>query len=100
MSRFACPSEVRLQTMRVRPTGFDCSADASERSFGTLPPAAGFTEVSGRGLGQYDVRSTCATATAADKSNADAASAATYAIRSTKPRIKPIPSAGTPGPAV
>src|SRR3954466_275785 len=47
MSRFAFFSEVGRQTMRVRPAGFDWSADASERSFGTLPPAAGLTEVSG-----------------------------------------------------
>src|SRR5205823_2504526 len=33
-------------------------------ALGTLPPAAGCTDRSGAGLGQYAVRSTCATATA------------------------------------
>ena len=52
MSRFACFREPFWQTTRVLPGGFALSADASERAFGTLPPAAGLTEVSGFGSGQ------------------------------------------------
>src|SRR4051795_7711768 len=61
-------SESLLHTTRVSPTRRRSSAEASERGLGTLPPAAGFTDVSGRGSGQYDVRSTWATATPAGPS--------------------------------
>src|SRR3954454_21269791 len=65
MSRCACFSEPFWQTTRVTPGGLILSAEASERTFGTLPPAAGLTEVSGLGSGQNAVRSTCAAAVAA-----------------------------------
>ena len=44
--------------LRVTPGGFVFSAEASVRTFGTLPPAGGLTEVSGLGSGQKAVRST------------------------------------------
>src|SRR5437764_10823664 len=62
MLAFASASDALWQTTRVLPGPLPLSADASERAFGTFPPAAGWTEVSGRGLGQQAVRSTCATA--------------------------------------
>src|SRR4051812_6429398 len=65
MSRCACFSEPFWHTTRVTPGGFVLSAEASERTFGTFPPAAGLTEVSGFGSGQKAVRSTCAVAVAA-----------------------------------
>src|SRR3954469_15744466 len=65
MSRFATLSEFAWQTTRVDPGGRFFSADASVRTFGTLPPAAGLTDVSGFGSGQKAVRSTWADAVAA-----------------------------------
>src|SRR5690348_17056958 len=62
MSARASLSESAWQTTRVRQGAESFSAEASERAFGTAPPAAGCTEVSGAGSGQYDVRSTCANA--------------------------------------
>jgi hypothetical protein len=59
----ALRSEFDLQTTYVSPRARLLSADASPRAFGTLPPAAGFTLRSGAGLGQYELRSTCPTAT-------------------------------------
>ena len=56
--------ELGWQTTRVSPRQRLRSADASERALGTLPPAAGETEVSGAGSGQYAGRSTCAAAEA------------------------------------
>jgi hypothetical protein len=52
MSRFTRASELGWQTTRVVPTALRSSAERSERTFGTLPPAAGVTPVSGRGSGQ------------------------------------------------
>src|SRR4051794_38846613 len=66
-ARVSC-SESGLHTTRVSPTRRRSSAEASERAFGTRPPAAGLTDVSGRGSGQYDVRSTWATAAVAGAS--------------------------------
>src|SRR4051812_40011555 len=98
MSRFACASESVLHTTRVTPGGLALRVEASERATGTLPPAAGFTELSGPGFGQYAVRSTCATATAATASRAAAASAPAQAIRPAKPRInRPLPMAPAAG---
>src|SRR2546423_14115992 len=94
MSRFAFPSEPFWQTTRVVPGGFELSVDARERALGTLPPAAGFTEVSGFGFGQYDVRSTCAIATAAIASSTTTANVIAQAIRPAKPSInRPLPMA-------
>ena len=50
--RIAFFSEPGLQTTRVEPRGLRLSAVNRLRAFGTLPPAAGLTEVSGAGLGQ------------------------------------------------
>src|SRR3954466_8792803 len=75
MSLFRRFSESFLHTPRVLPGGFVLSAEASVRTFGTLPPAAGFTDVSGFGYGHNAVRSTCANAAGA--SARDATSAAT-----------------------
>src|SRR5690242_2471984 len=64
MSARARFSEPEWHTTSTR-TPFGClafAAEESERSFGTLPPAAGWTRVSGFGFGQYEVRSTCASA--------------------------------------
>jgi hypothetical protein len=58
IDRSARLSDPRWQTTTVLPRGFARSADASVRAFGTLPPAAGLTLVSGAGFGQYEVRST------------------------------------------
>src|ERR671918_1008765 len=63
IERVASRSEFDLQTTYVSPRALLLSADARPRAFGTLPPAAGFTLVSAAGLGQYDPRSTSATAT-------------------------------------
>src|SRR5438128_1716972 len=61
MLRLARFSDPGWQTTRVLPPfGSALRADASERAFGTAPPAAGLTDVSGAGFGQYEVRSTCA----------------------------------------
>jgi hypothetical protein len=49
IARFSDP---RWHTTRVLPRAFTLSADASVRAFGTFPPAAGLTVVSGDGLGQ------------------------------------------------
>jgi hypothetical protein len=49
IARFSDP---RWQTTRVSPRAFALSADASVRGFGTFPPAAGLTAVSGDGFGQ------------------------------------------------
>src|SRR3954452_19966571 len=100
MSRFALASEPFWHTTRVMPGGLALSVEASERGFGTLPPAAGFTELSGPGLGQYAVRSTCATATAAAASRAAAAKVAAQAIRPAKPRIKKTPVRWAPARGV
>src|SRR3954463_13154441 len=80
MSFFRRFSESFLHTTRVLPGGFVLSAEASVRTFGTLPPAAGFTDVSGFGSGQYAVRSTCANAAAATASDATIASTTTPTI--------------------
>ena len=52
IERFAFLSDARWQTTRVFPRGFARSAEARLRAFGTLPPAAGFTLLSGAGSGQ------------------------------------------------
>jgi hypothetical protein len=52
MSLFALASDVVKHTTRVVPGGLALSVDASERAMGTLPPAAGFEDLSGFGLGQ------------------------------------------------
>ncbi len=52
MARFSRRIESPWQTTRVFPGGFVFRAEASERIFGTLPPAAGLTLVSGAGSGQ------------------------------------------------
>jgi hypothetical protein len=54
--------------MRTLPGPLPVTAEASDRAFGTLPPAAGFTDLSGRGSGQYDGRSRCASASAGNAS--------------------------------
>src|SRR4051795_9640726 len=64
MSSRASVIEFGLQTTRVVPGALASSAEASERALGTLPPAAGVTVVWGRGSGQYEVRSTWASAVA------------------------------------
>ncbi len=87
MSRLSCFRESCWHTTRVLPGGFALSAEASVRAFGTLPPAAGLTDVSGFGSGQYDVRSTCASATAAHAIRHAAASTAVNAPRPISPRI-------------
>src|SRR3954447_843358 len=86
MSRFAWASEPCRHTTRVFPGGFALSDEASDRTLGTLPPAAGLTEVSGLGFGQNAVRSTCANATAAHAIAPPAASPAAQAARPTTPR--------------
>src|SRR3954447_20846802 len=91
MSCLALAREPVLQTTRVVPGGLALSVDASERAAGTLPPAAGFTELSGPGFGQYDVRSTCASAAVASASTATAANVAAHPIRPAKPRINEPP---------
>src|ERR687895_1275490 len=63
IERIALRTEFDLQTTYVSPRALLLSADASPRAFGTLPPAAGVTLRSGAGLGQYELRSTWATAT-------------------------------------
>src|SRR3954447_22282096 len=75
MSLPASFSEFVLHTTRVVPGGFVLSAEASVRTFGTLPPAAGFTDVSGFGSGQNAVRSTCASAAVASAREATSAAA-------------------------
>src|SRR5947208_2849326 len=72
MPAVAVRSESGRQTTRVVPRAGD-SAEASVRALGTWPPAGGVTLVSGRGSGQYDVRSTCAIAGAAAPRSASAA---------------------------
>jgi hypothetical protein len=57
MSRVARAKEPAWQTTRVVPGRLASSADRSDRTFGTAPPAAGETPVSGRGSGQKAVRS-------------------------------------------
>src|SRR3954468_5659291 len=52
ISRFTLASEPFWHTTRVVPGGLALSVEASERAVGTLPPAAGFTELSGPGFGQ------------------------------------------------
>src|SRR5687768_8756902 len=49
---FASFSDLPLQTTRTSPGPLPVTAEASERAFGTLPPAGGETEVSGAGSGQ------------------------------------------------
>src|SRR3954451_6674440 len=80
MSFFRRFSESFLHTTRVVPGGFVLSAEASVRTFGTLPPAAGFTDVSGFGLGQNAVRSTWANAAVASAIDATIASMTTRTI--------------------
>jgi hypothetical protein len=58
IDRIARFSDPRWHTTRVSPRAFLLSADASERAFGTFPPAAGVTLLSGAGSGQYELRST------------------------------------------
>src|SRR4051812_5326348 len=72
MSALAVRSESGRQTTRVSPGALLSSAEASERIFGTPPPAGGVTLVSGRGSGQYDVRSTWAVAGGVRASRASA----------------------------
>src|SRR4051812_32711754 len=74
MSLLASFSEFVLQTTRVVPGGFVFSAEARVRTFGTLPPAAGFTDGSGFGFGQNAVRSTWAVAAVASAIDATIAS--------------------------
>jgi hypothetical protein len=50
--------EPRWHTTRVSPRALALSAEPSVRGFGTVPPAAGLTLVSGAGSGQYELRST------------------------------------------
>ncbi len=52
IDRTAFLREARWHTTRVLPRGFAFSAEARLRAFGTLPPAAGFTVLSGAGSGQ------------------------------------------------
>jgi hypothetical protein len=52
IERIARLNEPRWQTTRVSPRALRRSADASERAFGTFPPAAGVTLLSGAGSGQ------------------------------------------------
>src|SRR5919106_2979134 len=52
IERFSLRTEFGLQTTYVSPRALRRSADASPRAFGTLPPAAGVTLVSGAGSGQ------------------------------------------------
>jgi hypothetical protein len=52
IERVAFLSDARWHTTRVLPGGFARSAEARLRAFGTLPPAAGFTLLSGAGSGQ------------------------------------------------
>src|ERR687898_154515 len=52
IERLAFFNDARWHTTRVLPGGFARSAEARLRAFGTLPPAAGFTLVSGAGSGQ------------------------------------------------
>src|SRR3954471_4419695 len=87
MSLFRRFSESFLHTTRVVPGGFVLSADASVRTFGTLPPAAGLTDVSGLGSGQYAVRSTCAKAAVASAS--EATSVATSPAIQLRPATNP-----------
>src|SRR3954451_14637323 len=86
MSRLAFTSEPFWHTTRVLPGGFVFSAEASERTLGTLPPAAGLTEVSGLGSGQNAVRSTCANAATVHAIATAAAMIAAQAARPNKPR--------------
>src|SRR3954470_9807411 len=87
MSLFANFSEFFLHTTRVVPGGLVFSAEASVRTFGTLPPAAGFTDVSGFGSGQNAVRSTCANAAVASAS--EATTVATSPAIQLRPATKP-----------
>ncbi len=90
MSLRARASEPEPQTTRVFPGGAALSADASERSFGTCPPAAGFALWSGRGSGQYAVRSMWASDGAAEM--AVTAAAANEAAQSRFRRRMVIPA--------
>src|SRR5215210_7258307 len=58
MERMARFSEPRWHTTRVSPRAFALSAEPSVRAFGTFPPAAGLTLLSGAESGQYELRST------------------------------------------
>ena len=58
------------QTTRTFPGPLPVTALVSDRAVGTLPPAAGLTEVSGAGSGQYDGRSRCAIDTAGNTPSA------------------------------
>src|SRR5215212_4273667 len=72
MAAFASFSESDWQTTRVSPGARRSSAEASERAFGTAPPAHGVTVQSGAGSGQYPERSTCADAPAGSASSVTA----------------------------
>ena len=52
IERVAFFSDAFWQTTRVFPRGLARSAEDRLRAFGTLPPAAGFTLLSGAGSGQ------------------------------------------------
>jgi hypothetical protein len=58
IERIAFFSDARWHTTRVLPRGFAFRAEPRLRAFGILPPAAGFTLLSGAGSGQYELRST------------------------------------------
>src|SRR3954464_16018465 len=68
------------------------AAEASERIFGTAPPAAGATLLSAFGSGQYAVRSTCASADAAssEQGTTTASAAAAVTLPRTFKRILPL----------
>src|SRR5687767_11967084 len=57
-------SERFWHTTCTSPGPLPVTADASERAWGTPPPAGVVMEVSGAGSGQYDGRSRCAAASA------------------------------------
>ena len=57
IDRIARFSDPRWHTTRVSPRELARRAAARVRAFGTLPPAAGLTLVSGAGSGQYELRS-------------------------------------------
>ena len=68
-------SEPFRHTTRTSPGPLPVTADASERAFGTLPPAGGEIEVSGAGSGQYDGRSRWAEAVVVTSAAMSAAAA-------------------------
>ena len=52
IERFSSVIELGWHTTRVSPGALRRSAERSERAFGTLPPVAGETVLSGAGSGQ------------------------------------------------